>query len=179
MARTFGIRKTLGALVLGIGLALPGLQLAQTVAPLAAHAAASNQTGPVLGGDWFNQTPGARFSEFQIDPVSVGGVNGGLPTSIIYGVNVFDVHANRFVAFGESAPVPYTNAGTAVVKLSPIGPSLPRLTTPGQRLHAVSTTITMIFLPDVIIDGRPAMRVVIHDYSPLSGNRYSSEIMHQ
>jgi hypothetical protein len=178
MARTFGIRKTLGALVLGIGLALPGLQLAQTLAPQMTHAA-SNQTGPVLGGDWSNQTPGARFSEFQIDPVTVGGVNGGLPTSIIYPVNVFDVHANRFVAFGESAPVPFTNAGTAVVKLSPIGQSPSRLTSSPARLSAISTTITMTFLPDVIINGRPAMRVLIHDYSPLFGNRFSSEIMHQ
>ncbi|HXT37641.1 MAG TPA: hypothetical protein VN837_18855 [Chloroflexota bacterium] len=179
MARTMTIRKTLGALVLGLGLALPGQQLAQTMAPQVTHAAASNQTGPVLGGDWSNQDPTARFSEFQIDPVYVGVVNGGLPTAIIYPVNVFDVRANRFVAFGESAPVPYTAAGTAVVKLASLTSSVSRLTTPVQRLRAVSTTITMIFLPNVIIDGRPAMRVLIHDHSLLFGDRYSSEIMHQ
>ena len=175
MARTFGIRKTLGVLVLGIGLALPGLQLAQTLAPLAAHAA-SNQSGPVLGGMWSNQDPAARFSEFQIDPVYVGGVNGGLPTSIIYPVNVFDVRANRFVAFGESAPIPYAAAGTAVVTLTPLGPAPARPTSGTRSLRAVRTTITMIFLPNVIIDGRPAMRVLIHDNT---SNRVTSEIMHQ
>lgn len=68
MIRIAPIRSTLAALVLGTALALPGLQLAQQVAPQAAHAAASSRADLLtFVGSWRNvNTSTAGITRIQI-----------------------------------------------------------------------------------------------------------------
>ena len=163
MTRTPSIRKTLATLALGTALALPGLQIA--------HAAPTHQSGPVLAGDWVDFAKGAPVSSLQITAVTNGGVDGGLPTSITYGVNDFSVPANRFVAFGVSAPVPFSAADRAVVPLTPLTPQLSVL-----RLRTTTTTLTLSLI-DNGATAQPGLRVAIHTFSLLRGNQFSVEIM--
>jgi hypothetical protein len=158
------IRTALTALVLGTALALPGLQLAQSVAPQAAHASSARLVGPVLAGSWLNLTPGARFYELQVQGITHSAIGAVLPTSITYGVNVYSITAHRFVAFGVSAPVPFTKASPAVVPLTAI--PLPSL------LFKTILTLSLI--------NANTLRVDIRDHSPLlPSDRFSVEYMHR
>jgi hypothetical protein len=163
MIRTGRIRTLLAVLLLGSALSLPGLQLAQDAVPQVVHAAPVSQVGPVLAGNWVNYAKGARFADLQITAVTSGPIGSALPTSITYGVNVFSVSENRFVAFGTSAPVPFTAGGLATIPLT-------ALPTPSRFFH---TTITLALLTNSSIE------VAITDFSSLTGTRYSKELMYR
>lgn len=176
MIRTTGLRRTFGIAALGLTLAAAGAPFTPAFSPLAAHAHAASisQEGPVLAGTWLNFTPGARFSDLQIGAATTSGIGAALPTSITYGVNVFSLSANRYVAFGVSAPVPFLAAGTAVVPLK----SLIAPTNPLTARFAVSTTLTLSLI-DRGLTVQPDLRVAIHDHSLLLGDRFSVEVMHR
>jgi hypothetical protein len=72
MHRSSRTRTLLATLLLASAISLPGLQLAQTVLPQVAHAAAVSQAGPVLAGTWVNYTKGARFSALELTAVTSG-----------------------------------------------------------------------------------------------------------
>jgi hypothetical protein len=163
MIRTGRIRTLLAALLLGSAITVPGLQLAQSAAPQVAHAAAAHQPGNVLGGNWINYTRPVRFSDLQIGAVTTSAPSGGPPVSISYFVNVFDVPANRYVAFGTAAPVPFATADSASFPLT-------ALPTPSRFFF---TTITVSLVDDRTV------RVDISDYSIFFGHTHSTEFMYR
>jgi hypothetical protein len=160
MIRIARIRTALAALVLGGACALP---LSHGMAPQSAHAAAAHQSGGVLGGTWLNFTKGARFSDLQIQVITTSKIGAAVPTSITYAVSVFSLTANRYVAFGVAAPVPFTAAETATVTLG-------ALPTP-SRLLVTTLTLSQV--------DASTIRVAIRDHSPLVGDRFSVEYMHR
>lgn len=148
MNRPSRSRTLLAALLLGSAVSLPGLQLAQAVAPQVTHAAPASQAGPILAGIWANDAKGARFAQLEVHAVANGGVDGGLPDSYTYSLYAFSVPLNRYVAYGTAAPVPYAAAATAAFRLT-------ALPTPSRF---VRTTLALTWISLAVI------KVAISDY---------------
>jgi hypothetical protein len=184
MARATLIRKVLGTLLLGTALAVPALQLVPGAVPQFAHAGnnsdGSGQPGPVVAGSWLNRDQSARLFDLEIAPIfSSSNPGSTVGETITYSVQVFGNDSRHtLLDTGVSQPVPFDNAGTAMVTLHPIAP-----TTAPLRLR--TTTSTLVRLPDSpvglagpVVHETQALAVVIQDYSPIVGNSSSYELMY-
>lgn len=161
-------RTLLAALLLGSAISLPGLQLAQNVLPPVAHAASDYQAGPVLAGTWVNDAKVARFSELRISAATSFSSGSALPTSILYGVEVFSIGQNRYIAYGTAEPVQYAPA-------IPVTFPLTLLPAPSGVVDPVHTTITLARVSELAISVR------ISDVWQAGGrlvHRDSTEIMY-